>query len=146
MLGWLAMPVGKTISTRKDFIQWVDKYLLPASDLSATGIDLYAARCALVHTYTSRSKLIEEGKATQLFYSWGPARRAAELQAAIDGAGIRGKAVHLQNLFTALEQGIERFIEELRTDPQRTEAVERRAAWFYRSISKAAISKPSPAT
>jgi hypothetical protein len=139
MLAWLAMPCERTRSTKTDFVSWVKKYLLPGSGLSVTAIDLYAARCALVHTYTSRSSLIEKGDASELLYSFGPAERAAELEKAIDTAKGPAKAVHLENLFAALEQAIFSFLEEIQHEPQRRKVVEQRVAWFYSSIQKASL-------
>ena len=44
---------------RNDFIDWVDQYLKadPASDYQYEGIDLYAARCAVLHSYGSTADL-----------------------------------------------------------------------------------------
>jgi hypothetical protein len=51
----LACPVGQPSQTRADFIAWVDRYLKaePASEYQYEGIDVYAARCALLHSYGS---------------------------------------------------------------------------------------------
>jgi hypothetical protein len=54
-MAWLACPVGQQSQTRTDFIAWVDKYLTaePTSDYHYEGIDVYAARCAVLHTYAA---------------------------------------------------------------------------------------------
>ncbi len=46
-------------ATRKDFIGWVDKYLKghPSQPYQYRGIDVYAARCAMLHTYGSEASL-----------------------------------------------------------------------------------------
>jgi hypothetical protein len=55
----LACPVKKQSQTRSDFIARVDKYLKAdaASDYQYEGIDLYAARCAVLHSYGSVAAL-----------------------------------------------------------------------------------------
>jgi hypothetical protein len=42
---------------RDGFIRWVKKYLLKSKILECNGIDLYAARCEVVHTFTAESNL-----------------------------------------------------------------------------------------
>ena len=58
-MAWLALPLGKTSVGRVDFCSWVDAYL--KTDASQpyhyVGIDMYAARCALLHSYGSLSDL-----------------------------------------------------------------------------------------
>ena len=36
-----------------------------------SGLDLYAARCGVLHTYTMDSRLSTEGKAKRILYAWG---------------------------------------------------------------------------
>jgi hypothetical protein len=58
-MAWLACPIGRQSQTRGDFIGWVDKYLTAeaTSEYRYEGIDLYAARCAVLHTYGSEAAL-----------------------------------------------------------------------------------------
>jgi len=63
----LTMPAGKDKVTRADFIAWAEKFLQfrdadKNPTLTLPGIELYAARCALVHTYSSEADLHKEGK------------------------------------------------------------------------------------
>jgi hypothetical protein len=63
----LTMPGGKDKVSRSDFVDWADKRLLfrdatGARTLQLPGLELYAARCALVHTYGSESDLHKDGK------------------------------------------------------------------------------------
>lgn len=51
----LTMPAGKDKVTRADFVAWVENYLRfrdadKQPTLTLPGLELYAARCALVHT------------------------------------------------------------------------------------------------
>ena len=58
----LAMPLGKQKVSRKDFKEWVDKYLEahPDQPYQYRGKDVYAARCAFIHTYGADTALHEE--------------------------------------------------------------------------------------
>jgi hypothetical protein len=51
MLAALGRPQSNPNVTRKDFINWCEHYLVPAGFNQCTPIDLYAARCGVVHTY-----------------------------------------------------------------------------------------------
>ena len=55
----LACPVEQQIQTRSDFIAWVDRYLKadPGAEYQYEGIDVYAARCAVLHSYGSVAAL-----------------------------------------------------------------------------------------
>lgn len=58
-MAFLSMPAGQTSQTRKDFIAWADQYLKghPDQPYQYRGIDVYAARCATVHTYGIEAEL-----------------------------------------------------------------------------------------
>ena len=55
----LSCPVGQVEQTKGDFIEWVNMYLKADqdSDYHYSGIDVYAARCALLHCYGSEAKI-----------------------------------------------------------------------------------------
>jgi len=58
----LSRPRRKPRVTRTDFIEWVDTYLEAHPDqlYKYRGKDVYAARCAFLHTYGSEAKLHQE--------------------------------------------------------------------------------------
>jgi len=56
---------------KASFTRWVEQYLLPARPLGCTSIELYAARCGILHTFTAESDLSRTGKARKLYYAWG---------------------------------------------------------------------------
>lgn len=55
----LSRPLEKSRVTRSDFIEWCDKYLKahPDQTYQYRGEDVYAARCAFLHTYGSKSDM-----------------------------------------------------------------------------------------
>src|SRR6266851_5621988 len=74
-MAWLVLPEGTQEVKRKDFESWADKYFVPEmrargySDITAD--DLYAARCALVHTQTAEALLTREpvkSAAREIYY------------------------------------------------------------------------------
>jgi hypothetical protein len=50
------------------FVAWVEKYILAAGRLECSALDLWAARCGIVHTLSASSRLSREGKARKIFY------------------------------------------------------------------------------
>jgi len=70
--GWLDS--NEAFATRTSFMNWVDDYLLKASSLQCTSLDLYAARWGLLHTFTADSQLSFSGKARSICYAWGTAK------------------------------------------------------------------------
>jgi hypothetical protein len=63
-MAFLSLPSGKSTQTRKDFIAWTDKYLKghQTQPYQYRGIDVYAARCALLHAFGSEADLHDKDK------------------------------------------------------------------------------------
>jgi hypothetical protein len=111
-----------TDATRSSFLVWVDNYLLKVKPLGCTALDLYAARCGLLHTLTPDSRLSSEGKVRQILYAWGVAN-AAELQRNIDITTKSSDyiAVHVSDLYEGLRDGILAFTKDIALNPVRKE-------------------------
>lgn len=126
---------------RSDFIEWVEKYLLPNSGLLCNAIDLYSARCAILHSYTSKSKLSCEGKAKEILYAWGTGR-AEDLQELVK---LSGKfsiiALHIEKLIKAYQIAVERFKQHLSNNPQKANIVYERAQKFFSNMPPLKVKK-----
>jgi hypothetical protein len=68
-MAWLAVPDQETDS--EHFKSWVDKYLDPQNKLGCTSVDLWAARCGLVHTAAAESRDFFRAKAKKIYYCSG---------------------------------------------------------------------------
>src|SRR6266702_6028978 len=55
-------------ANQASFVRWVDRYL---SINDCTPLDIYAARCGIVHTFAADSRLARDGKAKKIAYAWG---------------------------------------------------------------------------
>jgi hypothetical protein len=114
IMAWLNRAENHRDVRRSDFIDWVELYLLPDSELSCTGMDLYAGRCSLLHSYSAESRLSRQGAASELFYAWGSGD-AQELQGLVDNAATcDAKAIRVEKLFAALKGGIQQFLADAR--------------------------------
>lgn len=52
-----------------DYISWCDTFLCKYINRETKGIDLYSARCGILHTLTPTSKLVKENKAINIGYT-----------------------------------------------------------------------------
>jgi len=139
--GWLDSKAK--FSTRDDFIRWVDEYLLKAKPLKCTAIDLYAARCGVLHTFTSTSQLSFSGKASIIFYAWGKAN-AEDMQRIMDYKNTSSNhpiVVHIDELYQAWLSGLELWGKDLDCDSDRSARVIAKAAKFFRDVSIETVSR-----
>jgi hypothetical protein len=138
--GWL--DGDDLFGTRKSFICWTNRYLLSTNALSCTAIDLYAARCGLLHTFTPNSKLSSDKKARRICYAWGKSR-AEDVQRTIDLAqtGNQYVAVQVETLFAAWRHGVLAFTEELDANTARTVAVMAKAKNFFSELGADSVTE-----
>ena len=68
-LAFLSMPKSQEDVQRQDFIDWVEKYLHFPCKEQLTGLDVYGARCGMLHNFSVYSKLSREGKCRRLLYA-----------------------------------------------------------------------------
>ena len=59
---------SKDRASSKTFCAWVDQYLIKQDGINFTSIDLWSARCAVLHTFTTSSDLSRAGEARELVY------------------------------------------------------------------------------
>ncbi|WP_276975761.1 hypothetical protein [Flavobacterium filum] len=114
---------SETVKSR--FTRWVDEYLLPGSKLKCSSIDLYAARCSLVHSSTTISDLSKSGKAKQIFYALGQKDKLSELVKR-DKKEDRIAVIKITDLFKALYNAIETYKSMLNNNkPKKEQFIER---------------------
>jgi len=125
----------KNKATRSDFKKWCDKYLLPNYESECTASDIYAARCAVVHTYTSKSSLSESGEAKEIVYAWGN-RKPEPLQQIIGLTDFPNILVlHIDSLFKAFRVGVADFLNEVVDQPELAALVHERSQKLFRNQS-----------
>lgn len=130
IMSWLDCPNTKD-KVEHRFVKWADKYMEPKTNLGCSAIDLYGARCALLHTYTSESDLSSKLKAKEIYYAWGTGS-AEDLQKLIKLVGTKPVvAVQIQLLFGAFRTGVNRFKSDLVKDPKYATLVYERATKFF---------------
>jgi hypothetical protein len=68
-MAFLSLPVDRVTQGRADFIEWVDAYLKgePEQPYQYRGIDVYGARCAVLHAFGSDVDFHEKNVDTKKF-------------------------------------------------------------------------------
>lgn len=128
-------------SVRKNFEDWVSKWMLPELTIETptlTATDLYAARCGVLHTLTASSDLSDLGKAKKVVYAWGSATaQAANDVIATSNAAGKVATLHFETLLSALRNGYERFIAAAAQDPVLQQRLEDAAGKHFRTFKVA---------
>jgi hypothetical protein len=70
-MAYLNMPANQEDVTKNDFVTWADHYIKFPCKEQLTGLDLYGARCAMLHSFGAVSKLSREGKCRMVCYLYG---------------------------------------------------------------------------
>jgi hypothetical protein len=64
----LGMPETQEDVKPRDYVAWCEGFLKIPGNVPVTGIEWYAARCAVLHTHGVQSKLSRQGKARKIGY------------------------------------------------------------------------------
>jgi hypothetical protein len=118
-LAALTRPPNQPDTTRVEFINWVNRYLIPSHHLSCSAEDIYGARCGILHTYSPDSRMRRKGQAQALVYYWksGPPPNAT-IPLPPDAIIIA-----LEDLISTLEQAVENFLTDIAVDDDLTDRV-----------------------
>jgi hypothetical protein len=121
-------------SSRRRFETWAKKWVLGHAELGCTAVDLYAARCAVLHTMTSEASLTESGEARRIAYAWGTAT-AEKLRSAVSALEHDNiVAVHIESLFAAVREGMARMVERSDQDSRLRMRLEQAASKHFASM------------
>jgi len=133
---WLAID---NPTVKKRFIRWVDTYLLPMKKIRCTAIELYAARCGLIHRFSADSDLIEKGKGDvrRIVYAWGDSNESSLEEMIELGKLSKYVPVKVEKLYEAYCLGLRALQDNLSKDPIKAAKVYDRAGRFFMPLSKA---------
>jgi len=113
VIAWMAFG---DIKVEDRFTNWIDQWMYKNRKLEASSINLYAARCSILHTLTPDSSLSKKGKANIVTYAWGKAD-INHLKEVAEKRGIEGQSfIHVNELFEIFREGVDLFMAELDTN------------------------------
>ncbi|MBL1214472.1 MAG: hypothetical protein HND52_14035 [Ignavibacteriae bacterium] len=118
-------------SGKKRFIDWVDKFMIKSEDYGFTAIDLYSARCGILHTLTSTSSLVLEGKARKGIYSLDDSKEE-DLQELLDPSVLNECFfVKLDDLIKLFYKGFLEFFDSIFIDTKLKSDVVSKCGKYY---------------
>lgn len=120
------------ISVEKRYKEWITKYMFKEKKLNVTPMDLYSARCAILHTLTPNSRKTQEKKALVIAYVWGN-DDVKILEQSILNSNEKYKALHINDLYNSLISGTINFFN---SEILKKEDCLKRMAEHYGKISK----------
>ena len=130
--GLLAAPPDVLDASGNTYKQWCEKYILPriksVEGVPVTVVDLWAARCGILHTSTPLSKLERDGKAHQIWYQFLD-KGGVNL---ITSSKLPLLGLDVLNLAMAFKEGGIAFITDINQDQARFQAADERAQHFLR--------------
>jgi hypothetical protein len=118
---------------QKDFIAWVDRYMLPIGGCDLTALDLYAARCGILHTLSPTSRLSRKGEAREIMYVKDSTIAAQERQRFASQNRTHLVIVEIPVFLDAFVRAAECFFREIEADVALQERVRANARYIFKS-------------
>jgi len=117
-MAYLVMPESQQDARADDFISWADQYIrFPGKD-QVTGADLYAARCAMLHSFGAQSRMSRSGQCRVVIWM-DKAVPPIIFRPDVQPGYVMVSIVALRD---ALFEGMDRFLINLYRDPNSKEA------------------------
>jgi hypothetical protein len=131
-MAYLSMPAEQEDATKNDFVTWVEKYIRFPCKEQLTGLDLYGARCAMLHSFGAVSKLSREGKCRMVGYM---DKNKPEV---IFNPEVSKELalVSVAALAEAFFCGIDKFLVDLFKNPEQAKIAEKRLNNFVQKIPR----------
>lgn len=139
-MAYLGMPPGHEDVTSKDFVKWAEKYITFPCDQKLTGLDLYGARCGMLHAYSTSSRLQRQGKCRHVGYM---DRSVPEIRynPAIDKDLV---LVSVEALARSFFEGVDKFLVDLYSDPVKASVADERFRWVVLVYPTSELKEDSP--
>lgn len=120
-ISWLAYG-GSEKSTKVRFSRWAEYYLIPRLGEAMSSLDLYAARCSILHGLSWESGLSKSGQAKALIYAMGKdTESAAKHSKAFFSEQV--VCVHVDTLISALKEAVNNFFADAEEDQALSERI-----------------------
>jgi addiction module HigA family antidote len=130
VLANLCRPAANSEVKSADFVNWAERYMECKKRLGVAGLDLYAARCGVLHTYTMDSRLSANGQARRILYAWG-GKTPDEPMKLLRALGRPEVMIKIETLFSAFLHGIEAFGKVVDDDPKLESLVAQRGRKLF---------------
>jgi len=122
-MAYLSMPAGKKNQDCYDFIDWTEKYILFKGKEKLSGLELYIARCIILHSYSDYSTLLSLGDCRTIEFTDQSDTKALEYDSKESKNTVRVSAHALSDAFF---KGVDRFFDDLFLNNEKVLAAEKR--------------------
>jgi hypothetical protein len=120
-MAFLGLPADSVEVAGSDFINWCERYLRLPGQEKVSSVELYAARCGLLHCHSGESRSHRQGRARVLHYfDKGP---PVLYRPDIDANLV---FVSAQAIVDSFFEAVDRFLIELFSEPNRAEVANTR--------------------
>ena len=126
-----------TKSVRDRFVSLCETYVLPTRIFLCTAIELYAARCSILHSLGWESNLSRDGKARSVFYSFGTSDPFLAQQAYERSHPGKFVAVRADELLKAAQTAVALVAAQAQTDTALARRLANAAGKQYMSMESA---------
>jgi hypothetical protein len=127
-------------STKKAFVRWAETYMLKNHSFSCSALDLYAARCGIIHSFSAGSALSRSGQARKIIYAWGTAE-ASKLERTAQILGRDELTIHVRDLIDAFGLAVINHVEDVSRHPDRHQHFLEAAGHWLASIPSEVVDK-----
>jgi hypothetical protein len=111
----LSRPISQSDTNGEVFKAWIDRYMLPNSQLNCNSEDIWAARCGILHTLSISSRKSRRGIAKELGYVYKP-DEIQKLQAIATSQGRDVKMISVPDYRRAFYEGVYLFLEQIKNN------------------------------
>jgi len=129
-MAYIGMPRCREDVLPEDFIKWAERYVKFPCANQLSGIELYGARCGMLHSFSTRSKLSRKGKCRQVGYA---DRCVPEV---VCNSNLSGELVivSIEGLAKAFFDGMDRFLVDLYEDKEKAMLADTRFPWLVHAF------------
>lgn len=113
------------VATRDTFVRWADRYMVAEGEHRYSSLDLYSARCGLLHTWSPATRLTKAGSAREVVYAID---RPRLLPVQPPNAPV---IIHPPWLWLTFKGGVSAFVDDVLKSEARLEQVNQNLAGVY---------------
>lgn len=130
-LAWLSGEHDRPNVEKQDFMNFVNKYLLPSSGLTCSSKELYSARCGLLHSNTAESDISRAGRARYLSYATGLSSEEKGYEHMLPESRHRHVVVDIDKLYKAYNRSIDRLNQRISKEANFADVIYHRSIKLY---------------
>lgn len=121
-MAYLNMATGQEDVGKDDFVQWADRYVHFPCEEQVSGLELYGARCGMLHTHSITSRLSRQGSIRLIGYMDKSVPEVSYNPSVSKDLVL----VSIRALADAFFSGVDRFLVELFADKEKAPLAEQR--------------------